>query len=56
MPPREGKPPAEPGKYGGLTHKQIVCLGTVSSHSEELHEIVELPVDITTNLTSHRQS
>lgn len=33
-----------------VTHKQVVCSGTVSSDGKQLLQIIELSVDITTNL------
>lgn len=35
---------------GGLTHEEIVRLWTPSSHSEQFDEVVELAVDVTTEL------
>lgn len=31
-----------------LTHEKIVGVGRVASHTEEFHQVVELPVDVAT--------
>lgn len=34
---------------GGFTHEEIVRIGIGATNAEELHQIVKLPVDITTD-------
>lgn len=38
-----------------VTHEQIIRLGNVAADFEELFEIVELSMNITANLNSHRK-
>ena len=32
-----------------VPHEQVVCVGRLSSDAEQLHQVVELPVDIPTH-------
>ena len=34
----------------GLTHEQVICIWNIASNSKELHQIVELAMNVTTYL------
>lgn len=36
------------------THEEILCIRRVAAHAEELHEVVELAVDITAYLAIYQ--
>lgn len=38
------------GRGTGLTHKDVICLGAMTTYTKQLHQIEELAVDITTYL------
>jgi hypothetical protein len=39
-----------------VAHEEVVCFGAVAANTEELLQVVELPMDITTDLQIHHHS
>jgi len=39
-------------RFGWLTHEEIVGVGNITADAEELHQVVELAMDITTYLAT----
>ena len=37
------------------THEQVVCVGHVAADAEQLHEVVELAVDVAAYLERHQR-
>ena len=39
-----------------FTHEQVVCVRHITTDAEQLHEVVELAVDVTAYLSLHQRA
>ena len=34
-----------------LTHEKVICVGNITAHAKELHQVVKLAMDVATDLS-----
>ena len=48
----ERQVPTHVGHEMRLTHEEVMCVGNVTAHAEELHQVVKLAMNVAADLSS----